>query len=110
MVTRAQAVRRQMREEGLIDELSFGAAALERYLEEPDDGYYLKSPKSFLGAYGLKAPQIALFEDIVCAMMLHVRREAEQQLGAPIRRAVVYRPVNFQGLAGKRATVRPSPS
>lgn len=43
-------------------------------------------------------------------MMLHVRREAEQQLGAPIRRAVAYRPVNFQGLAGKRATVRPSPS
>ena len=103
VVTRAQAVRRQMREEGLIDELSFGAAALERYLEEPDDGYYIKSPKSFLGAYGLKAPQIALFEDIVCAMMLHVRREAEQQLGAPIRRAVVGRPVNFQGLAGEES-------
>ncbi|ENA1888608.1 molecular chaperone [Aeromonas salmonicida] len=103
VVTRAQAVRRQMREEGLIDELSFGAAALERYLEEPDDGYYIKSPKSFLGAYGLKVPQIALFEDIVCAMMLHVRREAEQQLGTQVRRAVIGRPVNFQGLAGEES-------
>ncbi|MFQ1713976.1 molecular chaperone [Aeromonas veronii] len=103
VVTRAQMVRRQMREEGLIDELSFGGAALERYLEEPDDGYYIKSPKSFLGAYGLKAPQIALFEDIVCAMMLHVRRQAEQQLGAPIRQAVIGRPVNFQGLAGEES-------
>ncbi|WP_421262372.1 molecular chaperone [Aeromonas jandaei] len=103
VVTRAQAVRRQMREEGLIDELSFGSAALERYLEEPDEGYYIKSPKSFLGAYGLKAPQIALFEDIVCAMMLHVRQQAEQQLGAPIRQAVIGRPVNFQGLAGEES-------
>ena len=34
-----------MREEGLIDELSFGGAALERYLEEPDEGYYIKSPE-----------------------------------------------------------------
>ncbi|MGY3882628.1 molecular chaperone [Aeromonas veronii] len=103
VVTRAQAVRRQMREEGLIDELSFGSAALERYLEEPDEGYYIKSPKSFLGAYGLKAPQIALFEDIVCAMMLHVRQQAEQQLSAPIRQAVIGRPVNFQGLAGEES-------
>ena len=93
VVTRAQAVRRQMREEGLIDELSFGGAALARYLEEPDEGYYIKSPKSFLGAYGLKAPQIALFEDIVCAMMLHVRQQAEQQTGTPVRQAVIGRPV-----------------
>ncbi|MGK4474845.1 molecular chaperone [Aeromonas molluscorum] len=103
VVQRAQSVRRQMRDEGLIDELSFGGAALERYLEAPDEGYYIKSPKSFLGAYGLKPPQIALFEDIVCAMMLHVRQEAEQQLGQPVRSAVIGRPVNFQGLAGEES-------
>ena len=34
-------------------------------------------------------------------MMLHVRREAEQQTGSTIRQAVIGRPVNFQGLAGK---------
>lgn len=103
VVQRAQSVRRQMRDEGLIDELSFGAAALDRYLEAPDEGYYIKSPKSFLGAYGLKPPQIALFEDIVCAMMLHVRQQAEQQLGQPVRSAVIGRPVNFQGLAGEES-------
>ena len=108
VVTRAQAVRRQMREEGLIDELSFGSAALERYLEEPDEGYYIKSPKSFLGAYGLKAPQIALFEDIVCAMMLHVRQEAEQQLGAPIRQAVIGRPVSPPSRSGGSSGIWPS--
>jgi hypothetical chaperone protein len=102
VVTRAQAVRRQMREEGLIDELSFGGAALARYLEEPDEGYYIKSPKSFRGLWP-QGSQIALFEDIVCAMMLHVRREAEQQTGSTIRQAVIGRPVNFQGLAGEES-------
>ena len=56
-MTRAQAVRRQMREEGLIDELSFGGAALARYLEEPDEGYYIKSPNPFSGPMASRLPK-----------------------------------------------------
>ncbi len=40
----------------------------------------VKSPKSFLGASGLKPQQVALFEDPVCAMMLHIKLQAESQL------------------------------
>ncbi|KUE78251.1 molecular chaperone [Aeromonas schubertii] len=102
-VQRAQSLRRELREEGLDDALAIGEAALSAYLEEPEEGYYIKSPKSFLGAYGLKPPQIALFEDIVCAMMLLVKRRAEALTGVPIDRAVIGRPVNFQGLAGEES-------
>lgn len=100
---RASMLRREIREEGLVEEICFGQQALQRYLEAPDEGYYIKSPKSFLGATGLKAPQIALFEDMVCAMMVYVRQQAEQQLGGAINRAVIGRPVNFQGLQGEQS-------
>ena len=34
-------------------DLRFGAAALEQYLSDPTTGFFVKSPKSFLGAPGL---------------------------------------------------------
>jgi hypothetical chaperone protein len=36
-----------------------------------------------LGASGLKPQQVALFEDLVCAMMLHIRNQAQSQLPEP---------------------------
>src|SRR5262245_45675641 len=36
-----------------FDELKFGRAALVAYLDAPSQGYFVKSPKSFLGAKGL---------------------------------------------------------
>ncbi|QKJ87798.1 Chaperone [Paramixta manurensis] len=80
--------------------VQFGLAALAHYMEDPDDVWFVKSPKSFLGASGLKPQQIALFEDLVCAMMLHIRQTAETQLQQPITQAVIGRPINFQGLGG----------
>ncbi len=65
----------------------------------------LKSPKSFLGASGLKPQQVALFEDLVCAMMLHIvagRKPAPEQ----IDQAVIGRPINFQGLGGDEANAQ----
>ncbi|MCV5640717.1 molecular chaperone, partial [Escherichia coli] len=51
------------------EDIAFGQAALNRYLEDPRDIYYVKSPKSFLGASGLRDVQLSFFEDLVCAMM-----------------------------------------
>lgn len=96
----AQA-RRIRQEEGFAaDEQSlfFGRQAFQQYFDWPEDGYFVKSPKSFLGASGLQAPQLAFFEDIVSAMMQHVKRRADQQAGAEITHTVIGRPVNFQGL------------
>lgn len=94
---------RELTLDGYPTELSFGHNALQDYLAEPDEGYYIKSPKSFLGASGLMPQQIALFEDIVAAMMMNVKTLAEQALGRSISQTVIGRPINFQGLRGEES-------
>lgn len=83
--------------------IKFGLAALQHYMEDTQEVYFVKSPKSFLGASGLKPQQVALFEDLVCAMMLHIRQQASAQLQAEPNQAVIGRPINFQGLGGDEA-------
>lgn len=85
------------------DSVKFGLTALQQYMDDPEEVWFVKSPKSFLGASGLKPQQIALFEDLVCAMMLHIRQQGEAQLGEAIDQAVIGRPINFQGLGGDDA-------
>jgi hypothetical chaperone protein len=86
--------------------VQFGLNSLRHYVEDPQEVYFVKSPKSFLGASGLKPQQIALFEDLVCAMMLHIRQQAESQLPQTIDQAVIGRPINFQGLGVMTPTRR----
>lgn len=100
---KSQNVLRELKLDGIPTELSFGQAALERYLEDPEEGYYIKSPKSFLGASGLLPMQINLFEDIVAAMMSNIKTLAEQSQQRDITKAVIGRPINFQGIKGKKS-------
>jgi len=86
--------------------VQFGLASLRQYVDDPEEVYFVKSPKSFLGASGLKPQQIALFEDLVCSMMLHIRQQAESQLPEAITQAVIGRPINFQGLGGDDANAQ----
>lgn len=86
--------------------VQFGLAALQQYMDDPEEVWFVKSPKSFLGASGLKPQQVALFEDLVCAMMLHIRNAAEAQTEAAITQAVIGRPINFQGLGGDDANAQ----
>ncbi|MBR9729037.1 molecular chaperone [Shewanella intestini] len=84
-----------------------GKAAQAQYLDMPEEGFYVRSPKSFLGAIGLRTEQIALFEDIVTLMMQFVKQTidpllAKQQL-SPASHAVIGRPVNFQGIGGEES-------
>ncbi|VDZ99400.1 Putative heat shock protein YegD [Salmonella enterica subsp. enterica] len=60
--------------------VQFGLASLAHYIDDPQEVWFVKSPKSFLGASGLKPQQVALFEDLVCAMMVHIRHTAHSQL------------------------------
>ena len=76
---------------------------MNKYLEDPEEGYYIKSPKSFLGASGLAPLQIQLFEDIVAAMMSNVKKLTETTLGYEITQTVIGRPINFQGLHGEES-------
>ncbi|AWB66911.1 molecular chaperone [Saccharobesus litoralis] len=75
-----------------------GHEAISEYLEFPEEGYFVKSPKSFLGASGLQANQIEFFEDLVTAMMLSVKNQAEKHLQQSLQNVVIGRPVNFQGI------------
>ncbi|MFD2176236.1 molecular chaperone [Veronia pacifica] len=84
-------------------DLMFGQAALSCYLDDPEEVYYVKSPKSFLGATGLRDVQIRFFEDLVCAMMANIKQQAESHLQQDITQTVIGRPVNFQGLGGDKA-------
>lgn len=81
-------------------QLRFGSDALAAYLEDPNAGYFVKSPKSFLGTPGLLREVRARFERIVATMMMNVRLRAEAALDGPVTAAVIGRPVNFQGPVG----------
>lgn len=82
-----------------------GQQAIEAYLDMPDEGFYVRSPKSFLGAIGLRPDQMSLFEDIVTLMMQYIKAQAESHLagGQQITHAVIGRPVNFQGIGGEQS-------
>ena len=100
---KGQNVLRELKLDGIPSELSFGQAALNLYLEDPEEGYYIKSPKSFLGASGLVESQINLFEDIVAAMMSNIKTLAEENQQKEITKTVIGRPINFQGLKGEES-------
>ncbi|MEM6160884.1 molecular chaperone [Erwinia sp. P6884] len=103
ILRRALTLNREEDIEVLPGSVQFGLASLAHYMADPEDVWFVKSPKSFLGANGLKPQQVAFFEDLVCATMLHIRQTAEQQLNESITQAVIGRPVNFQGLGGDEA-------
>ncbi|EFI4365727.1 molecular chaperone [Escherichia coli] len=67
--------------------VQFGLSSLAQYIDDPEEVWFVKSPKSFLGASGLKPQQVALFEDLVCAMMLHIRQQAQGILERAAKRA-----------------------
>jgi hypothetical chaperone protein len=100
---KSQNTLRELTLDGISPELSFGKSALNRYLEDPEEGYYIKSPKSFLGASGLVESQINLFEDIVAAMMMNIKNLAESKQQREISQAVIGRPINFQGIKGEES-------
>ncbi|MEZ2601011.1 molecular chaperone [Kluyvera intermedia] len=90
----------------LGNSVQFGLASLKQYITDPEEVYFVKSPKSFLGASGLKPQQVAVFEDLVCSMMLHIRQQAQSQLAESLDQAVIGRPINFQGLGGDDANTQ----
>ncbi|WP_440876947.1 molecular chaperone [Thalassotalea sp. PLHSN55] len=100
---KGQVALRELKEDGMPTELFFGHDALAKYLEDPEEGYYIKSPKSFLGASGLLPVQIQLFEDIVAAMMANIKQLSENYLQREVTQTVIGRPINFQGLQADKS-------
>ncbi|MFO1370635.1 MAG: molecular chaperone [Marinagarivorans sp.] len=78
--------------------LLFGADAMAQHMADPTEGVFIKSPKSFLGASGLRDDMVNFFEDVVTAMLFEIKNRAESYLQHSITGAVIGRPVNFQGI------------
>ncbi|MGR6874829.1 molecular chaperone [Pseudomonas sp. HK3] len=98
--------RRVRHEEGFATDetcLFMGQAALDEYFAWPGEGYFVKSPKSFLGASGLSDSAIHFFEDIVTAMMMAVKQRSQLTTQQDITHTVIGRPVNFQGLNAEKS-------
>lgn len=106
LLRRAMNFNREEDIDVLSNSVQFGLASLKQYITDPEEVYFVKSPKSFLGASGLKPQQVAVFEDLVCSMMLHIRQQAQSQLTENLDQAVIGRPINFQGLGGDEANAQ----
>ncbi|WP_394132970.1 molecular chaperone [Shewanella maritima] len=109
-LSHAQRVRHELDLSADEQAVFVGKQAQEHYLDMPEEGFYVRSPKSFLGATGLRQEQVALFEDIVTLMMMFVKKRidhilAEKGLGKATH-AVIGRPVNFQGIGGEQSNLQ----
>lgn len=105
-LNKGQICLNELHEDAIPSDVFFGKKALQAYLDAPDEGYYIKSPKSFLGFSGLTEQQIHLFEDIVATMMANVKQLAEQRLQRQITQTVIGKPVNFKGINGDKSNAQ----
>jgi hypothetical chaperone protein len=92
----------QVKERGVSRIKSWsGPAAIEQYLAAETKGRLVQSLKSFLSSRGLKSTDVfgrrMTLEDLIARILRDLREKAETQFGAPIRSAVVGRPVRFVG-------------
>ncbi|MBO1254107.1 molecular chaperone [Alteromonas sp. 5E99-2] len=77
----------------------FGEEAELTHIDDPESGFYVKSPKSFLGA-DINKDQQVVFTRIVEKMLAHIKQEAESVKNEELNDVVIGRPVNFHGLLG----------
>ncbi|MFM2484094.1 molecular chaperone [Celerinatantimonas yamalensis] len=92
--------------DGYGGELYFGQQAFAAYMDDPLDCYYVKSPKSFLGASGLTERHQQQFEDIIAATMWHIRSQVAQHTQCWPEQVVIGRPVNFQGVNSQQSNIQ----
>ncbi|WP_412972652.1 molecular chaperone [Glaciecola sp. MF2-115] len=81
-------------------EIIFGEEAELSHIAVPESGFYIKSPKSFLGA-DINATQRAVFTIIVEKMLAFIKGEVEFIEQNELADIVIGRPVNFHGLLGQ---------
>lgn len=87
------------------NEIAFGEAAILSHIEDSQSGYFVKSPKSFLGA-DISNNHIELFSEIITRMMAHIKSKAENSTQSEIEDIVLGRPVNFHGTRGEAGNLQ----
>ena len=83
----------------------FGTAAINQHLIEPHNGFFIKSPKTFLGAE-LDSNHIATFSEITKKMLSHIKQKSENTIGTSIERVVLGKPIKFHGTMGDKGNLQ----
>ena len=76
------------------EDIRYGWSALKAHLQDPDNGYFVKSPKAFLGA-DLRPYDKDRFVQITTKILSYIKRSIEQSENAEVKNAVIGRPVSF---------------
>lgn len=83
----------------------FGTAAINQHLTEPHQGFFIKSPKTFLGAE-LDSSHIATFSEITKKMLSHIKSISENTIGSSIESVVLGKPIKFHGTMGDKGNLQ----
>ena len=83
----------------------FGTAAITQHLTDPHNGFFIKSPKTFLGAE-LDSSHIDTFSEITKKMLLHIKTTSENSTGTSIENVVLGKPIKFHGTMGDKGNVQ----
>jgi hypothetical chaperone protein len=93
---------KQLVETGLF---AFGEEGFKRYLQTPEKGRLIYSPKNFLGA-SLVSGQKQAFVGLIAKQLEFFRLSAQRQLNMPVDTAVIGRPVRFHGTRGQEGNTQ----
>ena len=83
----------------------FGTPALQAYFSDPTGGVLMSSPKAFLGS-DIKHEYLLQFENVVTAMLSHIKILAETESNCEITKALVGRPVRYHGTQGDKGNAQ----
>jgi hypothetical chaperone protein len=78
----------------------FGTPALQAYIADPFSGTLVRSPKAFLGS-DLPPGYVPAFTEVIARIIVHIKERAEAFTGATFSRAVIGRPVHYNGVLGE---------
>lgn len=79
--------------------VSFGTEAYRRFAADPLGGFYLRSPKAFLGSNSLNPSLRKFFTATISRILSFIKEAAENQCGCRYDGVVIGRPVNYLGAA-----------
>jgi hypothetical chaperone protein len=80
----------------------FGFDAIEKYSSSPLSGFFLRSPKAFLGT-ALHASHKELFTRVITLLIKEIKLKSEQYFSCDFEGVVLGRPVNYMGIDQTRS-------
>ena len=83
-------------------EIFFGFDAIKKYSSNPLSGFFLRSPKAFLGA-ALPDSHRELFTRVIALLIKEIKEKSEKYFSCDFEGVVLGRPVNYLGVDQSRS-------